>query len=276
MTPTSTVPVRTGSLEVPDGRLYYELRGEGPLVVLVGAPMDANSFAPLADLLATDHTVLTTDPRGINRSTLHNPLQDSTPALRADDLYRLLTHVDAGRATILGSSGGAITALALAQTHPELLATVIAHEPPIAELLDDRDEIHAQTDDVIISYLGGDVLGAWTKFFEQADIKLPPGAVEYMFGGDRDPQAVADERRWFAHELRGTTHWQPDLDALRAVADRIVIGIGEESTGQECDRTSRALGAELGIEPTLFPGDHTGFAEDPAAFEPRLREVLAR
>ena len=276
MTPTSTVPVRTGSLEVPDGRLYYELRGEGPLVVLVGAPMDANSFAPLADLLATDHTVLTTDPRGINRSTLHNPLQDSTPDLRADDLYRLLTHVDAGRATILGSSGGAITALALAQTHPELLATVIAHEPPIAELLDDRDEIHAQTDDVIISYLGGDVLGAWTKFFEQADIKLPPGAVEYMFGGDRDPQAVADERRWFAHELRGTTHWQPDLDALRAVADRIVIGIGEESTGQECDRTSRALGAELGIEPTLFPGDHTGFAEDPAAFEPRLREVLAR
>ncbi|HZO68431.1 MAG TPA: alpha/beta hydrolase [Kribbellaceae bacterium] len=276
MTPTSTVPVRTGSLEVPDGRLYYELRGEGPLVVLVGAPMDANSFAPLADLLATDHTVLTTDPRGINRSTLHNPLQDSTPALRGDDLYRLLTHVDAGRATILGSSGGAITALALAQTHPELLATVIAHEPPIAELLDDRDEIHAQTDDVIISYLGGDVLGAWTKFFEQADIKLPPGAVEYMFGGDRDPQAVADERRWFAHELRGTTHWQPDLDALRAVADRIVIGIGEESTGQECDRTSRALGAELGIEPTLFPGDHTGFAEDPAAFEPRLREVLAR
>ena len=276
MTPTSTVPVRTGSLEVPDGQLYYEVRGEGPLVVLVGAPMDANSFAPLADLLATDHTVLTTDPRGINRSTLHNPLQDSTPALRADDLYRLLTHVDAGRAAILGSSGGAITALALAQTHPELLATVIAHEPPIAELLDDRDEIHAQTDDVIISYLGGDVLGAWTKFFEQADIKLPPGAVEYMFGGDRDPQAVADERRWFAHELRGTTHWQPDLDALRAVADRIVIGIGEESTGQECDRTSRALGAELGIEPTLFPGDHTGFAEDPAAFEPRLREVLAR
>ncbi len=238
--------------------------------------MDANSFAPLADLLATDHTVLTTDPRGINRSPLHNPLQDSTPALRADDLFRLLTHVDAGRATILGSSGGAVTALALAQTHPELLATVIAHEPPIAELLDDRDEIHAQTDDVILTYLGGDVLGAWTKFFEQADIELPPGAVEYMFGGDRDPQAVADERRWFAHEMRETTHWQPDLDALRAVADRIVIGIGEESTGQECDRTSRALGALLGIEPTLFPGDHTGFAEDPAAFEPRLREVLAR
>lgn len=30
----------------------------------------------------------------------------------------------------------------------------------------------------------------------------------------------------------------------------------------------------LGIEPTLFPGDHIGFAEEPAAFAVRLREVL--
>ena len=72
--------------DVADARLYYEVRGHGPLVVLVGAPMDAESFAPLADLLAADHTVLTTDPRGINRSTVADPEQDSTPQLRADDL----------------------------------------------------------------------------------------------------------------------------------------------------------------------------------------------
>ena len=56
------------TLEVPGARLYYEVRGRGPLVVLVGAPMDAGPFGPLADLLAGDYTVLTTDPRGINRS----------------------------------------------------------------------------------------------------------------------------------------------------------------------------------------------------------------
>ena len=72
------------TLDVPGATLYYELRGSGPLVVLVAAPMDADSFAPLADLLATDHTVLTTDPRGINRSKVDDPGQDSTPELRAD------------------------------------------------------------------------------------------------------------------------------------------------------------------------------------------------
>jgi pimeloyl-ACP methyl ester carboxylesterase len=267
--------VRTDTLDVPDGRLYYEVRGDGPLLALVAAPMDAGAFAPLADLLATDHTVLTTDPRGINRSTLNDPSQDSTPPLRADDLYRLITHLDTGPATVFGSSGGAVTALALAQSHPEVVTTAIAHEPPLIELLDDRDTMHKQTDEMIATYRSGDTLGAWGRFFAQANIELPPGALEYMFGGDQDPQVIADQTRWFNHELRETTHWRPDLDALRAVADRLVIGIGDASTGQACDRTSRALGVALGIDPVLFPGDHTGFVDDAKAFAPRLRETLA-
>src|SRR4029077_786481 len=122
-------------LDVPGARLYYEVRGTGPLVVLAGAPMDAASFAPLADSLAGDYAVLTTDPRGINRSPVDDPGQDSTPQMRADDLSRLLAHVDAGPAVVLGSSGGAVSALALVQAHPELVRVAVAHEPPLIELL---------------------------------------------------------------------------------------------------------------------------------------------
>mgnify|MGYP001032295736 CR=1 FL=1 len=75
MAPSSLAPT-TQTLEVPGARLYYEVRGTGPLVVLVGAPMDAGAFGPLADLLAGDYTVLTTDPRGINRSPVDDPDQD--------------------------------------------------------------------------------------------------------------------------------------------------------------------------------------------------------
>jgi pimeloyl-ACP methyl ester carboxylesterase len=271
---TSTSPVTVSTLAVADGRLHYELRGSGPLVVLAGAPMDAAAFAPLADLLAVDHTVLTTDPRGIHRSTLVDPEQDSTPELRADDLAHLIAHLDAGRAAVFGSSGGAVSALALVQSHPERVHTVVAHEPPSYTLLEDREQLTAQTDDLIATYLRGDVIGAWRTFMDQAGIVLPDGAIEQMFGGERAPQAVADERRWFAHEMRATDLWQPDLTALRSAATRIVIGIGEESTGQHCDRTSRALAAALGIEPTAFPGDHTGFVDDPERFATRLRSVL--
>ena len=273
MSHTATATVST--LTVPGARLHHEVRGSGPLVVLAGAPMDATAFAPLADLLATDHTVVTTDPRGVNRSPVDDPRQDSTPELRADDLARLIAHLDAGPATVFGSSGGAVTALALVQAHPELVRTVVAHEPPFFALLDDRERLAAQTEDLIATYHAGDVLGAWAKFMDQANIVLPDGVLEQMFGGDRDPQAVADERRWFSHELRATVGWEPDLDALRAAASRIVVGIGEDSTGQHCDRVSRALAAALGVEPVIFPGDHIGFVEDAERFAPRLRSALA-
>jgi pimeloyl-ACP methyl ester carboxylesterase len=275
MNVTTVAPHTVGALEVPGALLHYEVRGTGPLVALVGAPMDAAAFAPLAELLATDHTVLTTDPRGIGRSRVDDPAADSTPELRADDLSRLIAHVDAGSATVVGSSGGAVTALALTQAHPEQVTTVVAHEPPLTELVDDREQLRRGTEAYCTAYLAGDVVGAWKSFFALADIPVPDVAVEQMFGGDRDPQVVADERFWFAHELRCSTWWRPDIAALRAASSRIVVGIGDESAEQICDRTSRALAAALGLEPTMFPGGHIGFVDDPGTFARRLRVVLA-
>lgn len=270
----TTIPATAQRLAVPGADLHYEVRGDGPLVLLAGAPMDARSFEGLATLLARDHTVLTTDPRGINRSSVEHPDRDSTPEERADDLARLLTHLDAGPAAAFGSSGGAVSVLALAQTRPELVHTVIAHEPPLEELLPDREQLHAATEDMIATYLAGDVAGAWGKFLRAANIDFPPEMIEQVFLSDRSPQTVADERFQFAHMLRATARWRPDLDRLRAVPTRIVVGIGEQSAGQLCDRASRALAAGLGTTPTMFPGDHIGFAEDPAAFEVRFRSVV--
>ena len=260
------------TLKVSDAELYYEVRGHGPLVVLVGAPMDADAFAPLADLLAPGYTVLTLDPRGVKRSTLR-PGGTSRPDQRADDLAALIRHVDAGPAVVLGSSGGAVSALALAQYYPEVVRTVIAHEPPLDRLLPDADDLLAKSEKLMADYLAGDVTGAWKQFFAIANIQLPDEVVEMMFGGERDPEQEATERFWFGHEMRESITWLPDVGKLRT-AD-IVVGIGEESTGQLCDRTSTALAAGLGIEPTRFPGDHTGFVDHPEEFAKALRAQLA-
>ncbi|WP_433685018.1 alpha/beta fold hydrolase [Nocardia sp. CA-119907] len=273
MTPISTAAAHT--LDVPGAQLHYEVRGKGPLVVLVGAPMDAAAFAPLAELLATDRTVLTTDPRGHQGSALDDPEQDSTPQLRADDLARLIAHLGIGPAVVFGSSGGAVSALALAESQPDLVTTVIAHEPPLGELLDDRDRVRANTEDLIATYRTGDVVGAWRKFMANANIHMPEPVLQQMFGGEREPRQLASERYWFDHELRGTITWEPNSDVLQSIPARVIIGIGADSTDQLCDRASRALGTAIGVTPTIFPGGHTGFVEDPVAFATRLREVLA-
>ncbi|WP_232661360.1 alpha/beta fold hydrolase [Pseudonocardia sp. TRM90224] len=270
-----TNTITTDVLDVPGAHLYYEVRGSGPLVVLVAAPMDARSFGPLADLLATDHTVLTTDPRGINRSSVDDRGADSTPELRADDLARLITHLDAGKADVLGSSGGAVSVLALAQDHPELVGTVVAHEPPLQGVVDDHAELAARTEDMITTYLSGDIRGAWRMFFDMADMHVPEPVFEQMVGADRDAQAVADDDYQYTRMLRPTTRWMPDVERLRTVDARVLIGIGEDSAGNFCDRSARALTALLGTEPTMFGGGHIAFVDDPATFATRLRAVLS-
>jgi pimeloyl-ACP methyl ester carboxylesterase len=272
----SSVPaaVTTGALTVPGAELYYELRGSGPLVAIIGSPMHSAPFAQLADRLAADHTVLTTDPRGHFGSVLEDPDCAAAPEVRADDLARLIRHVDAGPAHVLGSSGGAVTTLALVQAKPELVRTAVVHEAPLVRLLDDSEQQLAMTDDTYATFASGDRLGAIRTFMANAGLVMPEEMFLQMFGGEKSPVELAGERRFYLYDLHATVGWAPDLDALRATSARLVIAVGETSAGMLCDRTSRALTAELKIEPTIFPGGHGGFMQDPAAFAVRLREVL--
>lgn len=274
MTVTDLSPVAS-RLAVPGADLYYECRGAGPLLVLVGAPMKAEAFAPLAENLASTRTVLTTDPRGIGRSRVGDRGADSTPELRAEDLACLIEHMGIGAADVFGSSGGAVTVLALAQSRPDLVGTVIAHEPPLNQLLADREELRQSTQLMCELYVSGDIIGAWKIFFDSAEIPISPEMLEDMFGGERDKQDVADEYFWFANEMRSSTWWLPDVARLRQLANRVVVGIGADSTGQECDRTSRALCKLLNLTPMTFLGDHTGFVDHPVDFAGQLESVLA-
>jgi len=266
---------RTDTLRVADADLYYELRGDGPLVVLVAAPMDAGAFTPLAELLAEDHTVLTTDPRGIHRSSVDDRDAPSTPEQRAADLAALIEHTGKGpAAAVFGSSGGAVSVLALAEAYPETALSVIAHEPPLFEVLPDRDALYAETEEMLALFDSGDRLAMFRKFDAIANLRLPEPVIQMIAGGTQTPQQAADDAFQHHNMYRGTIGFRPDIDRLTAVPTRVLIGLGEESTDELCDRTSRALSARLGIEPTMFPGGHIGFTQDHAAFADRLRKVI--
>lgn len=262
------------TLDVPGARLYFEVRGEGPLVMLV-PPMNGDVCAGLADRLAADHTVLTTDLRGIGRSRVDDPDQDSTVEMRAEDLSRLLTHLDAGPAAVFGACAGAVSALALAQVHPEQVHTFIAYEPVLIEVLEDREHIHAEIEDVLAILRSGDEARGLHKLMDVFNVKVPEDA----FAGEPDPQTAANARHNYAHMMRPNTRRRPDLDALRSAPTRIVVGIGEESAAadQLWAVTSAALAAVLGGRPLMFPGDHYAYSypDHADAFATRLRDTFA-
>ncbi|WP_017570781.1 alpha/beta fold hydrolase [Nocardiopsis halotolerans] len=259
------------TLRTSDGTLYYEVRGRGPVLMLVGAPMGAGGFAPVADLLARDRTVVTHDPRGISRSPLDDPEQDATPELRADDVVAIMDALGADSADVLGSSGGAVTAVALAERHPGRIRTVVAHEPPLLELLPDAAEQRAATEGVIAIYLREGLSAARNAFADQAGFPRGGSVPDEEFS----ERVLADSARFHLHELRHTTRYVPDTDALATGPVRVVVGLGSESGELLTARTCAALAERLGTAPVAFPGGHGGFADDPGGFTEVLRGLLA-
>lgn len=268
--------MRSGTLSLSDTDLYYEVRGSGPWLVLLGAPMEAAAFAPLAELLAVDYTVLTMDPRGVAGSKLADPEADSTPELRAADVVRILEELKVDTVALFGSSGGAVTSLAFVEAYRDRVHTVIAHEPPLVELLPDREQQRADTEQIIKAFKEQGSLAAWTEFFRNAGLELPPEVMEQMFGGEQSAEQLAEQGHFFLHEMKASTHWQPDLEKLRQSGTRVLVGLGEESAGQLCERTSQALAEALDVELVSFVGDHTGFVDHPESFARRLTGLLAK
>jgi len=165
----------THTLDVPGAQLYYERRGTGPLLLMIGSPMDSTGFTGLANALANDYTVVTYDRRGIGNSSHEDTTQDVTPEQQADDLHRLLSELGGEPAYLFGSSGGAVVGLALVTAHPDQVRTLVAHEPPVVELLPDSAQVRAQIEDIYDTYRADGAEKAMQKFMAHAGLGDAPG-----------------------------------------------------------------------------------------------------
>ena len=262
------------SLEVPGARLYYEVQGSGPVIMLVGHPMGVSGFAAIAPLLAEDYTVVTHDPRGFARSTIDDPDQDAEPDLLADDVRRVLEAAGGGPAYVFGSSGGAVTGLALVARYPDHVETLVAHEPPLALLLPEAEKARAAMHDIYDTYRDSGISAAWQRFSGFTGINMRPQG-EHAALRRPSAEAVAMSERFFGHGLLPITLYQPDFSALQGVPGRVVVGGGAASKGQFAQRTAIALAERLGSPLIDFPGGHTGFASDAKDFVGVLRRTLA-
>ncbi|MDP9166471.1 MAG: alpha/beta hydrolase [Actinomycetota bacterium] len=265
------------SIDVPGASLHYEVRGRGPLLLVIGSPMAAADFAPLAHAMATDHTVVTYDPRGFAGSPVDDPNGPSNPDLRADDVAAILDDLGAQSADVFGSSGGAVTGLALVTRHPGRVGTLVAHEPPLLELLSDAAEQRVATQAITDTFLTEGLQAAWLKFMVNAGFDVAAfgdGPPEPQGEPVNPEQALAEGARFFVHDLAPTTQYLPDFEALRSSGSRVVVGLGAESGHLLTHRTSVAVAERLGVDTTEFPGDHGGFLGAPGAFADRLRAVL--
>jgi pimeloyl-ACP methyl ester carboxylesterase len=287
---TMTQPT-THTLAADGASLTYDIRAAdspAPALLLIGSPMGAGGFGTLASHFP-DRTVVTYDPRGVERSVKDDPATESTPEQHADDLHRIIAALDGGPVEIFASSGGAVNALALVAAHPEDVRTLVAHEPPLAALVPDRVGALAGCEAVRDAYQQHGFGAGMARFIGMVSHQGPfpddyasqPAPDPAMFGLPTADDGNRTDPLLFQNIIT-STHYEPDIEALRAASTRIVIGAGIESEGQLANRGGLAIAERLGVEAVRFPSDHGGFlggeygqAGDPDAFAARLREVLA-
>jgi pimeloyl-ACP methyl ester carboxylesterase len=200
---------RSGTVAVAGAELYFEVQGRGPAVLLIaGATGDAGHFEQAADVLASEHTVITYDRRGNSRS---GPTGPTTLDQQADDAAALLGHVGAAAAAVFGTSGGAIIALKLAIRAAEVARYVIVHEPPFIQVLPDAAELgrtfQAQVEHALATR---GVSGAMELFIREnagSDTfdRLDPALRERM---------IANGPSFFGHELAMFMSWIPSETEL--------------------------------------------------------------
>jgi pimeloyl-ACP methyl ester carboxylesterase len=119
----------TQFLERPGGRLAYEIRGQGPLIVCSPGLGDLRStFADLAEpLVSAGFTVATTDLRGHGESTTGWPSYTGSDV--ASDLLELIAALHAGPAVLLANSHSAGAAVVAAAYQPAMIAGLVLTGP---------------------------------------------------------------------------------------------------------------------------------------------------
>ena len=283
----------THTLDTAEADIVYDVRGPLPTadgrppLFMIAQPMDASGFATLASYFP-DRTVVTYDPRGLGRSVRKDGRVENTPTLQAADVHAVIEALGVGAVEMFASSGGAVTALALVTAHPDDLATLVAHEPPIIPVLPDAEaaeRARAGFRDVYEAKGTGAGMAAFIamtswrgeftdEYFSQPDPDPAQFGMPAEDDGRRDDPLLSD-RSW---PISG---YRPDVDALAAAPTRIVIAVGDESLGTFTGRAAVATAELLGQQPTVFPshhggfmGDEYGYAGQPEAFARKLREVL--
>jgi pimeloyl-ACP methyl ester carboxylesterase len=277
---------KTQTLDLPGATLTYDAReaeceSTEPVLLMIGSPMDASGFTTLAGLFP-DRMVVTYDPRGVGRSPRADGVTGATPDEHAEDLHRLISELDAGPVDIFASSGGAVNALALVARHREGVRTLVAHEPPLATVLLDREEVLAVTEDIHVTYERDGLGPAMAKFIAFTSVRgpIPPDFPDHApnpvdFGLPAEDDGSRDHPLLGPHMVY-VTGYEPAFDSLRGASTRIVVAGGAESEGTFPYRAALAVAERLGNEAVIFPSHHGGFGQqgDPDAFAATLRRVL--
>jgi pimeloyl-ACP methyl ester carboxylesterase len=267
-----------GDVSVLGAQIHYRMTGAGPLLlILQGGAGDADASPGLVVALAQHFTVITYDRRGLSRSRSQQDSEQLNLQTHADDVHGLLAAVTSQPCLLFGCSIGALIGLDLACRYPGQAHTLIAHEPPLPQLLPELERIQAERNQLDMEKIYGEqgiaaamaevvaFLGIDVEQDREPDVQIP----------QPDSNRTANVDFFFRHDAPAVRRYRLDLSALRSSLTSIVPAAGLTSRGRWPHHCARRLAEVLETNLVEFPGGHSGYVLRPQAFGETLRQTLA-
>jgi pimeloyl-ACP methyl ester carboxylesterase len=267
---------REETLRVPGATLFYRIRGQGPLLlILQGGHGDADTMHALCDRLVDRFTVVTYDRRGLSRSTVEESAAAPTIQTHGDDAHELLAALTSEPAFVFGSSIGGLIGLDLVTRHPQHVRTLVAHEPAAWELLPDAERKRSAEgiDDLVRTFHEKGGIAAFEKLAavsaidyadRESDAELPR----------RTDYTAANLKFFFTYDAPALNAYRLDFAALSTTPTQIIPAAGRSSRGIPPHRAAARLAERLHTALIEFAGGHTGWLLRPKEFAAQLIELL--
>ncbi len=236
-----------GKLACNGGELYWESKGEGPVLVLLhGGLLDCTTWDREFELLSSHYRVIRYDARGHGRSSVQNGEYS-----HAEDLVAVLDGLEVDRAVLVGLSLGARTVIDVAVAHPERVAGLVGVSPGMSGWAF-RDPVLQQN---------------WVEQSKAAQAEDIDGYVEWY------------QRSWTDGPHRSPDQVDPALrERLRAIAlanlERTATASGRLVEVGALDRVGEVRAPTLAIVGELDISDIHGIADLLVASVPGARKVV--
>ena len=240
--------------------LHVEVTGHGSPVLLVpGAGGDGRQYAGLAQVLATNHTVIAYDRRNNGRSRRESDWSETSVDQHADDALALLETLGTGPCVVFGNSTGALIALAAALKAPGSFTGVVLHEPALLGVLSNPDDAVGTVQPVIAAGVetGGLAGGA------EAFVRFAAGDAAGLLPPDFFDALRSNARVLLEAEFGAFASWRPEADALSGMRVPLVI-LSAEQTAPFFTEAAEWIASKAGVSRRTVPGGHMGFLDHPS------------
>lgn len=249
--------------------LQCEVDGAGePVVFVHGGFTDRDAWRFVAPGLAEDFHVVTYDRRGHSRSD-----RGAGPATRRAEENDLIGLVDAlGLAPVhlVGSSYGGSIVLGVAARRPELVRTVVAHEPALLDVVVDPglEDVKSLMAAVGGQLAAGDLVGGTRRFVEELILgpgwwaQLPDATRDVMVANAATIVDMLDDPDWASL----------DVDELAAAGVPVLLTDGDASPSW----LRRIVASLAALAPDAARRTYTGAGHMPHITHPEDLEAAVR